>query len=170
MLQKVHVEQYFDAEKTEAILFMVVGALAILAALAVWLSLKSQWSIGLCIPLVALAAVQLAVGWAVYSSADRQRTDVVYAMDLDPAAIREKEIPRMQKVMRNFQIYRYTELACVILGAVLMWKCSFNGSLAFWNGIGCGLSAQALILLVLDFFAEKRGGQYLQSLLNWTQR
>lgn len=170
MLQKVDVEHYFDAERAEAIVFMVVGAVAIIAALTVWCTLKSQWAIGIAIPLVFLAVVQIAVGWSVFKSADRQRTDVVYAMDLDPAAIRDKEIPRMQMVMRNFVIYRYAEWVVLVIGGGLLVAGYRLESTAWWYGLGLGLSLQALILLVLDFFAEKRGTQYLEGLLEWMQR
>lgn len=170
VLQKIDVEQYFDAEKAEAIVFMVVGAVAIVAALALWLLVKSQWAIGLTIPLLILAVVEITVGWSVYRNADRQRTDVVYAMDLDPAAIRDKEVPRMNTVMRNFVIYRYAELVALLIGVGLVAMGYRQDNLTWWYGLGIGLSVQALILLLLDFFAEKRGSKYLEGLLEWIQR
>jgi hypothetical protein len=61
-------------------------------------------------------------------------------------------------VMQNFVIFRYVEIALIILGAVLMYF--FRGHM-FWNGLGLGLFIQSGIVLVLDFFAEQRGEIYL---------
>ena len=68
--------------------------------------------------------------------------------------------------MRNFVIYRYVEIALIILGIVLMYS-SMNDT--FWRGIGLGLFIQASIVLSLDFFAERRGhiySVYLQEVVN----
>jgi hypothetical protein len=170
VLQKVQVEEYFDAEKAEALLFMIVGAAAIVTALGFWLYLKTQWAIGFVIPLVLLGIVQITVGWTVYKNSDRQRTDVIYAMDLDPASIRDKEVPRMQKVMHNFLIYRYAEIFFCALGIVLVALGCYKGVHYWWNGLGLGLMIQSIILLVLDFFAEKRGVHYLNDLIAWVQQ
>ena len=67
----------------------------------------------------------------------------------------------MEKVLSNFVIYRYVEIALIILGIVLMYS-SMNDT--FWRGIGLGLFIQACIVLCLDFFAERRGHIYLEYL------
>ena len=64
----------------------------------------------------------------------------------------------MEKVLSNFVIYRYVEIALIILGIVLMYS-SMNDT--FWRGIGLGLFIQASIVLCLDFFAERRGHIYI---------
>ena len=67
------------------------------------------------------------------------------------------EIPRMEKVLNNFVMYRYVEIALIILGIILMYS-SMNDT--FWKGIGLGLFIQAGMVLCLDFFAERRGHIY----------
>jgi hypothetical protein len=67
----------------------------------------------------------------------------------------------MEKVLRNFVIFRYAEIALIILGIALMYS-SMNDT--FWRGIGLGLFIQASIVLCLDFFAERRGHIYLEYL------
>ena len=75
--------------------------------------------------------------------------------------IQKEEIPRMEKVMRNFLIFRYTEIALIVVGIILMYSIRQN---AFWTGIGLGLFIQSSIVLLLDFFAERRGDVYLSYL------
>jgi hypothetical protein len=89
-------------------------------------------------------------------------------MQKDPQSIKTLEIPRMEKVLNNFVIYRYVEIALIILGIILMYS-SMNDTI--WRGIGLGLFIQASIVLSLDFFAERRGHiyfVYLQGLIEKT--
>lgn len=82
-------------------------------------------------------------------------------MKSEPKMIRTHEIQRMEKVMRNFVIFRFIEIALIIIGISLMYS-SMNDT--FWRGIGMGLFIQASIVLSLDFFAERRGVVYLEYL------
>jgi hypothetical protein len=72
--------------------------------------------------------------------------------------IQKQEIPRMESVMSNFVIFRYTEFTLIIVGIVLMY--GFRQNLLL-NGIGLGLFFQSSVVLLLDFFAERRGEVYL---------
>jgi hypothetical protein len=60
------------------------------------------------------------------------------------------------KVLSNFVIYRYVEIALIILGIVLMYS-SMNDT--FWR-VWLGLFIQASIVLSLDFL-ERRGHHYI---------
>jgi hypothetical protein len=75
--------------------------------------------------------------------------------------IQTEEIPRMEKVMRNFILFRYTEITLIFLGVILMYGARQN---SLWNGIGVGLFIQSSTVLLLDFFAERRGEVYLEYL------
>jgi len=81
--------------------------------------------------------------------------------------IKTEEIPRMEKVMSNFVIFRYAEIALIILGMALMYS-SMNDT--FWRGIGLGLFIQASIVLCLDFFAERRGHHYMEYLKEFSEK
>ena len=73
----------------------------------------------------------------------------------------------MEKVLSNFVIYRYVEIALIILGIALMYS-SMNDT--FWRGIGLGLFIQLCIVLSLDFFAERRGHNYMVYLQEFTEK
>lgn len=79
----------------------------------------------------------------------------------DQVKIKSHEIPRMEKVMKNFLVYRYVEIVFIFIGAILY--CAFSNS-DFWRGFGLGLLIQASIVLTLDYFAERRGFIYLEYL------
>jgi hypothetical protein len=73
----------------------------------------------------------------------------------------------MEKVMSNFVVYRYVEIALIILGMALMYS-STNDT--FWRGLGLGLFIKASIVLSLDFFAESRGHSYLEYLKDFVDK
>ena len=77
-------------------------------------------------------------------------------------ALTTEEIPRMETVMKNFAVYRWIEIALATVGIILILT-QFLGSMS--QGIGTGLFIQSLLMLVADYFAMKRGQQYL----DWLQ-
>ena len=125
---------------------------------------------GAAIPLAVIGLLLAMVGYTIYKRSDNDRIRNVYAYDMNPAELKEKEIPRMKTVMRNFVIYRYTELFLLALGIGLYiyFIRDFNND--FWRGFGLALAVMALIALTADFFAEQRGKKYLKGLEEYCAR
>jgi hypothetical protein len=113
---------------------------------------------------VAIGLLLSVVGYTVYRRSDSDRIRNVYAYDMNPSELKDKEIPRMKTVMRNFVIYRYTELFLAILGIGLYVYFIRDLNNDFWRGFGLALAIMALLTLTADYFAEKRGKKYLQGL------
>ena len=153
------IKNYFNAEKAESLLFMGFGILAILISIYCFFILKENFWKGLAIPLVLFSLVQIAIGTIIYTRSPKDNLRVEYILKNEPQKIQSEEIPRMEKVMKNFVYYRYFEISMILLGVVLMFSLSNYG---FWKGFGLGLFIQCAVLLSLDFFAEKRGHNYLQ--------
>lgn len=163
MLTKSQIEQYFLAEKQEAVVFMLLGIAAILAAACAWWIIKTPWAKGAVAPLLLVGLLHGIVGYTVFQRADADRKRVAYALDLNPSELRDHELPRMNTVMKNFVIYRYVEIGLLILGlGLIVW---FQpGKAQFWFGFGCALALEGAISLGADYFAEKRGRAYQQAL------
>ncbi len=170
MFSKTDVEVYFSSEKAQALLFMIIGVVALLLSIALIFFVKTNLTRGIAIPLSIIAILQVVVGYTVHSRADKQRTDVVYNMDLNPEGLRHKEIPRMQKVMKNFTLYKYIETGLFIIGLLLWLWFKNQPDNSFLQGIGIGLALQAGIMLGADYFAEKRGRIYLIGLTQHVQQ
>jgi drug/metabolite transporter (DMT)-like permease len=169
MFTKADAEAYFMAEKQESLLFTGIGIAAIIAALVCWFVFRTPVAKGIAIPLVAVAIIQCVVGYTVYSRSDAQRKDIVYKMDLNPGAISAAEIPRMEKVMQNFVIYRWVELALLFGGIGMVIVFRNNDTRQMLYGIGIGFAIQSSLMLAADYFAEKRGHQYLTGLQAWAK-
>ena len=64
----------------------------------------------------------------------------------------------MAAVMQNFVYYRYFDLALCLVGGSLLIGAARGD---YRQGVGAGLLAQAALMLLLDYFAETRGRDYL---------
>lgn len=169
MFTKADIEKYFMAEKQESLVFLVIGIIAVLLALAFFFILKTNFYKGAAIPLLLVGIIQIVVGISVYKRSDEDRVRNVYAYDMNTDQLKNTELPRMKGVNRNFVIYRYTEIALAIIGAGLLFYYRPYPSQHFWYGLGLTLMIQALLMLGADYFAEKRALEYtkgLESFLN----
>jgi hypothetical protein len=157
-----YISKYFKAESAESLLFILVGLAAIGLSLYLWMRIQQPFYSGMAWPLVSIAMIQLVVGTTVYLRSPKDIARVESIVAIAPDKIRTEEIPRMEVVMKNFELYKYLEIGLIISGIGLY----FLVAAAFWKGVGAGLAIQSAFMLVLDFFAMSRGREYLEQLLN----
>lgn len=165
------VHKYFIAEKQESLLFIIIGAVAFLLSVMLFFFIKSNPSFfkGAAIPLMVIGLILGVVGYTVYFRSNKQRLDVAYNIGIEPGIfINSQELPRMRTVMKNFIIYRYTEIALAVAGIILFFYFRTNTDRQFWAGLGMTLTIMALTALFADYFAEKRGSLYIIELVNFT--
>jgi hypothetical protein len=170
LFTKTAIEKYFLAEKQESLLFLVIGITAVVASLVFFLAIKTSFYKGIAIPLLFVGLLLGIVGFTVYKRSDGDRLRNVYAYDMNPSALKEKELPRMRAVMKNFVIYRYTEIILFLLGAGLFIYFTRSPGNAFWRGVGLGLAIMALLALFGDYFGEKRGKRYIEGIESFVNK
>ncbi len=161
------VVKYFNGEKAESYIFILIGVIALAMALYFIFVLKSSFWKGVAAPFIIVALLEFAVGYTIVTRSIIDTARVETFILKEPQSIKTLEIPRMEKVMSNFVIFRYVEIVLIILGIALMYS-SLNDT--FWRGIGLGLFIQASIVLSLDFFAERRGHIYLEYLKELSEK
>jgi len=152
------VSSYFDAERAESLLFIGIGALALAACAYYVLARRPAFFKGMALSLAIVALIQLVVGITVFVRSPQDDARVHAALQADRAHIAAVEVPRMQAVARNFVLYRWIELALLLLGAVLVARAARGSAV---RGAGLGLALQAALMLALDLFAERRAEAYL---------
>ncbi|MFN3589535.1 MAG: hypothetical protein ACK4UP_09135 [Spirosomataceae bacterium] len=160
--------KYFQGEKVESYIFMMIGVLAFAMAFYFFFALKTSFWKGVALPLIIVALLEFVVGYTIVTRSQKDIARVETYLQQAPESIKTIEIPRMEKVLSNFVGYRYVEIALIILGIVLMYSSMQD---TFWRGLGLGLFMQTSIVLCLDFFAERRGHIYviyLQELIEKT--
>jgi hypothetical protein len=65
--------------------------------------------------------------------------------------------------MQKFVLYRRVEISLLVLGLLFFFY--FNPE-SLIKGLGIGLAIQSALMLFLDYFAKKRGFEYLDFLKN----
>lgn len=168
MFTKTDIEKYFNGEKAESWVFMAIGIAGVMLAVVLFFFLKTNLHKGLAVPLALIGLLMGVVGFTVYKRSDQQRIDNVYAYDMNPAQLKNKELPRMKTVMKNFVIYRWIEIILFVIGAGLYIYFIRNFYQDFWRGFGFALAIMALLALAADYFAEKRGHVYTKGLESFT--
>ena len=168
MLTKIEIEKYFIAEKAESLVFLLIGFFGVAGGAICYFVVKSPFYEGAAIPLLVIGLLLAIIGFIIFRRSDADRIRNVYAFDMNPAELKETELPRMQAVMKNFILYRYIEMALVLVGILLFVYFKNNLLQTFWKGMGLSLAAMAIIALVADFFAEERGHIYLKGLRGFT--
>lgn len=159
------ITKYFQAEKNESLLFVLVGLVSIALATYFFIKVKQPFYNGMAYPLIAVALIQLTVGCSVYLRSAKDIIRVENIAQSEISKIEMEEIPRMQTVMKNFTLYKWVEISLIVVGIIMFF---FFPPMTLWKGMGLGLSVQAGFMLALDLFAESRGKTYLEYLQTMT--
>lgn len=170
MFTKADIEKYFLAEKNAALFFIVLGLVAVVVSLLFFFILKTNWYKGFAIPLLVIGLIQGFVGCRVYKTADEYRKDNVFAYDLNPSKLENKEWPRMQKVEKQLNRLLLAEALIFIASVVLFFYFKNNSGAALWRGLALGLMLQAILSLGFDWFAKQRAKTYLSGLHNFIEQ
>ncbi len=158
---------YFNGEKWESYLFLVLGVLSILISIYLVFVLKTSFWKGVAIPFILVGMLELVVGYTIVKRSPLDILRVESLIEDESQKIVTEEIPRMEKVMSNFKMFRIAEIILIALGIFLMYH-TLNDT--FFRGLGLGLFFQASMVLSLDFFAERRGHVYLDFLNDFVQK
>ena len=154
------IRDYFVAEKHTALLWMLVGAAAIV--LAAWLlRRRSAWR-GMAGPLVAVALIQLAVGATVYLRSDAQSAQRQQSHREDAARFKAVEATRIRTVIADLERYKAIEISVLALGMAVV---VLLRNRPFWLAFGFGLVLQAGLMLALDFIAAARAQTYFKAVI-----
>jgi uncharacterized membrane protein YbhN (UPF0104 family) len=170
MFSKTDIEKYFNAEKSVSFLFMLIGIAAVITAIGFFIFIKTNFYKGAAIPLLLIGLLLGIIGFTVYKRSDADRIRNVYAYDLNPAELKQKEIPRMQTVMKNFVVYRYVEILLALVGIGFFFYFKNNDALQLWKGFGLTLTIMALLALTADYFAAQRGEVYSKGLQSFIEQ
>jgi hypothetical protein len=153
------IRTYFNAERAESLLFLGAAFLALIMTLYILLRHRSDYTFGVATGLTAIAIIQTVVGLSIFLRSPQDIKRVEAMVQSRMIEVKHVEIPRMEKVMKTFQTYKYVEIGLIFLGICLMFQ-AINTS--FWSGLGLALLLEASAMLAFDFFAERRGLYYLE--------
>jgi hypothetical protein len=160
MLTPNDIEEYFAAEKQAGMMFLIIGVVAVILGLVFIFVFKTSFYKGAAVPLITIGLIQGIAGTTVFRRSDDDRIRNVYAYNMNPAQLREKELPRMTTVNRNFRILKVVEIVFIITGLLLITIFRTKPGFNFWKGLGLTLFLQSILVLGADILAEKRAYIY----------
>lgn len=164
MFSKTDIEQYFSTEKQGSLFFLAVGMIAVIAALVLFFVMKTTFFKGAAIPMIVIGLIAGTIGFTIYKRSDEDRIRNVYAYGMEPSLLKQKEYPRMQKVMKSFRVIIIAEVVFLIAAVFLFFYFRTNTAQQLWSGIGAGLFLMAVAALFLDVTAERRAAIYTKGL------
>ena len=164
MFSKTQIEKYFLAEKNLGLLFMILGAVAVVVAIIFFFVMKTSWHQGVALPFIIIGLVQLGIGFNVFKNSDAQRIELVNAYDMNPGLLKEKELPRMEKVLNTFKTVLIAEVLLFVAGILLFVYCKNDPGKGFWAGVGIALAIQAAVCLFADITGYNRAVIYKKGL------
>ena len=154
-------QAYFKQEKKEGATFLGLGIVALLLAMLCCLRWSDEFYLGLSVPLALVGLIELLVGAVAYARSDRQFDLLASIFREDPATYAQREYRRMMRVIRNFDLYRWTGLVLCLIGMLIILASWLAKDEPFWLGLGLGLFLQSAALLILDQISEKRASKYV---------
>jgi hypothetical protein len=101
--------------------------------------------------------LQLGIGMGLFLKTDAQ----VATLQSQLATSKETELPRMEKVQRNFVVLEVVWVVMIIAGALVAWRLKESSAVC---GVALGILINASVLLAFDIVAERRGAVYLAAL------
>lgn len=164
MFSKADIEHYFSAEKQGSLFFLVIGIVAVIAAIIFFFVMKTPFYKGAAIPIIVVGLIAGAIGFTIYKRSDADRIRNVYAYDMNPSELKQKEYPRMQKVMKSFSVILILEVLFLAVGICLFFYFRNHVAKQFWSGLGMGLFIMLIVALFLDIAAQRRAAVYTQGL------
>jgi hypothetical protein len=162
-------ESYFKQEQIESLIFIILGILSICLALIFLGIIKYSFFKGMAVPLLLIGLTQLIVGSIVYLRSPEDKYRVTQMLINERSKIKTEEIPRMEKVMQNFTVYKWIEIV-LILASIILLIIFYSSPQTYWKGLALGLLIQAIMMLSLDVLAENRGQVYIEQLQKISKR
>jgi hypothetical protein len=154
---------YFTEQKIISIFIMSIGILSIFLALVLLFIIKYSFFKGMAVTLLLIGIIQLIAGGVMYERTPKDISRMEHFYKFERQKIKTEELPRMQKVIHDFTLYKWIEISVIVTGLLLFIR-FYKSAQSFWKGIGLALMIQVAILLSVDIVAEKRAKEYVKNL------
>ena len=148
--------EYFQGEKIEALVFILsVGLLSLV--FGIWLLTEGgNFAKGVSIPFLALALISVTVGSVVGFRTPNQLRNLESGLVKNKSVTINTEIQRMEKVNQAWSKYLVVWIAFGIIGLALRILTKND----FAQGLGIALVFFSGVTLLIDGFAERRAIKY----------
>jgi hypothetical protein len=152
---------YFNAERFYCSVGLLLGLIFMTVAVYLFIQFKTPFYKGLSYPLAiaGLIFIMICIAVIVRSPKDIKRVNG-FIRD-NSLKLGTEETPRMEKVIRTFNVLIIAEIILVAAGLLLFL---FLPAGSAWRGVGLGLVVTFMCLLLFDLHARSRAQVYLDFL------
>lgn len=170
MFTKENAEAYFVYSKTIGLVFLIIGAAAILVAGGLCIWGKTPLLKGVALGLILMSIFQLFFGYKEYSQSDSQRKAVIYQMSLDPESVKNKALIKAHNIARLSTYATYAFITIGITGLLLLIKFGYitpdinNNKTQLLKGIGIGILLQSVLCLMGNGAFDIQTRKYIKGL------
>jgi hypothetical protein len=154
-------QTYFRGEKLEALFFILPIGLALIAfGLVAFKAEHGGFAWGVAVPAILFGLILAGTGIGVGARTSGQVSQLERGFSEAPAAMVKEELPRMQKVNKNFRTTFYVMGLLAAIGLALHYLIGADWS----RGLGAVLILVGALGLLIDGFAERRAEPYTKAL------
>lgn len=161
-----HMQDWFDGERAESYVFLGAGVLSLGGG--VYLATRDDdFARGAGYSTAGVGGLLTLFAITYTLSLSPKHEELERDLARDPATYQRRESARMQAIADRFVLYRWIEIGVLAVGAGLIGY-GLADDQELVTGIGTGLAGEASLLLVLDYFAERRAHTYLDHLRDFS--
>lgn len=164
MFTKASIETYFLAEKNIQLIGWLLGVVALLLAAFFFFYVKTEKAKGAAILLLLMGIFLTVVGLMAYQQNDALRLKLVYAFDMDPVLLKNKELPRAQRYLEFITTTHTVGFVLALLGLGTYFFARFKKVAVMWHGAAIATVFMACILAGMSYLSYDRTHHYLEDL------
>ncbi len=157
---------YFTEERAQSVILLSIGIIALILACIFFYIIRYSFFKGIAIPLLLIGLLQIVVGGVIFYRSPKDTLKVQNMFLHEPHRIKSEELPRIEKVIKQFEIYKWIEMTLLIISIILI-VIFYNSPQTFWKGIGLGLLLQTCLVFGIDIMSEKRALDYKENILHY---
>lgn len=169
MFTKPDIENYFISFKTENLVLMILGAVAVLLAVFFFIYNKTAWHRGFAVPVLVFGMMHCIAGYTNYKKADALRVKNTYTYNMNPSGFRIQELPRLKDLHKTTNKFIYINIGFIIAAIVLFFYFKKHPMENHYRGVASGLFIMAIITLGSSFYMQQKTKGYIKGIENFTK-
>jgi hypothetical protein len=153
------IKKFYNAQKSQSLLFLFSGSLAILLSIYFLIKNENAFSIGFSFPFLVFGIFQILLGYKTFSKTNQELAFAILSAKNNVSQIVGIEIPKINSILKIYNLKNYIFLGLNGLSIALF---IVFASMQLFKGIGLGLFVQSLIHISSLYFENNRSQIYIK--------
>ncbi|MCB1142363.1 MAG: hypothetical protein H7A24_00665 [Leptospiraceae bacterium] len=158
------IDEYYASERSHGAWYMGGGAFSLVSGISLS-SNSGDYQKGMGTVFLGAGLYQGISGYFMYSDAPKKAAETKNKVAAGRKKFKEEELDRLYNIRQSFGIHKSVELGAIGLGLLANYMGSQQDNQRL-SGMGAGLVAQGLIMVLLDAIGERRLDKYGDAIYN----